>query len=440
MVTELLISLIVVAIPLLLELRKPQPNLLEPVLLFNYGFFASYFLKGILLGWQPLTFVTYPDRWSHPSDLTFYFIICWMALTVFNVGYYFCPAPSRRTAAATLVPPSTYRLFYLLLIVVSASSSLVIISRIDFNMRSLLYSFAAWEDFRAAVALNWLEGGWAFIGPIFVGLFHLGYEVHARPHGLVAERIVSAALTFLVLLVVGSRALLLTWLLSLVLYRSIWIKPISLRVQGGLLVALPLVGGALGIIQKITTVGAESLEYPFPVNILYRLSSSYEQFENLVNFLHSHFEFDWGRSIAEDVFLTFAPRFLLPMKPLDYGFMRAQNVLFGDWWEISRATSYPVGSLAELYFNFGYAGIVLGMLALGALLFRLRWAAVRNPLYIAPFCAIGANFIAPHRWYGDVLMSLGLYLVVGVFNSHAANLFANISRFNNVAPHGRQRS
>ncbi|OMI00268.1 hypothetical protein BSN85_34955 [Bradyrhizobium brasilense] len=417
MLIDLIISLLVLSIPILLELRKRQPNLFEPILLFNYGFFASYFLKGMLIEWRPDLFITYPDRWSAPADLTPYFIISWFALTAFNLGYYYCPTPFSGGATRAITPSSHHRIGYLLLILVSVASSLSIVLRIKFDLASLLYSVAAWEDFRSEVMLSWLDGGFAFIGPIFVGFFHLGYEVHARPHGLAAERFVVAVLTAMVMLIIGSRALLLTWILSLLLYRIIWVKPMPVRLQGALLAAFPLAGGALGIIQKITTVGADSLQYPFPLNIFYRLSSSYEQFENLINIMHARFQFDWGRSIFEDVFLTFLPRALYASKPIDYGFMRAQNLLFGDWWEISRATTYPVGIVAELYFNFGYPGIFIGMLALGALLYLLRWVARTNALFIAPFCAIGASFLGPQRWYGAILMTLGVYLAIGVLCS-----------------------
>jgi len=431
----LIISTLVIAFPVAMELRRPNPNMLEPVLLFNYGFFASYFFKGMLIEWNPELFITYPNFWTWPDDLLPYFLISWAALCLFNIGYYAWPRSNFPNAAPATFPSANYRLLFLLLIIVSTLSALQIATRISFDYSSLLHSVEAWEQYRHDVMFTWLDGGYAFVGPLFVGFFHLSYEVYARPYGLRAERLVALLLTIFVFIVIGGRALLLSWVISLVLYRSIWIKPISLRTQAIVLVALPLVGGVLGILQKITTVGKTALEQEFPVNIFFRLSSSYEQFENLVNMLNTRVDFDWGYSIFEDVVLTYIPRFIIPFKPIDYGFMRVQTVLFGDIWSVARDSTYPVGSLAELYFNFGYPGIMIGMLALGAILFALRRAAFRNPRFIAPLCAMGGMFLAPHRWYGCVLLALAIYLGLTLVNAALVWFFELMGQSTEAAAH-----
>jgi hypothetical protein len=410
--------MLVIALPVLLELRKARLNLLEPVLLFNFGFFASYCFKGLLIKWDADLFITYPERWTDPPDLFPYFLISWAAILMFNIGYYLRPSAFSVTPREKTVGSSAnYRLLFLMLIILSVLSAVNIISRIDFDFSSLLYSVDAWEGLRASVMFAWLDGGYAYILPLYVGFFHLAYEIHARP-GRRAERWAAAVLTLFVMMIIGGRAYMLAWILSLVIYRSIWVKEIQLWKQAAGLSILVVAGGALGILQKITTVGAKALEYDFPINLFYRLSSSYEQFENLVNMLNAQFSLDWGYSIFQDIFVTYAPRFLFPSKPLDYGFMRVQTILFDDIWSVSRDTTYPVGSLAELYFNLGYAGIFVGMLILGAIVSWLRAVAFRNnPNYVATFCMLGASFLAPHRWYGCVLLTLFVYLGLETLNS-----------------------
>jgi hypothetical protein len=268
----------------------------------------------------------------------------------------------------------------------------------------------------------WLVNGYVFIGPLHVWFFHLSYEYAARPYGLRAERIVVAAMTIFVLLVMGGRAYFLAWLVGLALFAAAEGR-FSFYRQVVLLTALPLAGGLLGIYQKISSVGKDALRLGFPENVFYRLSSSYDQFEHLVNMLNYPIaKFDWGYSIIEDVFITYVPRFIIPWKPVDYGYIRAQNLFFGDIWSVAKDTTYPVGSLAELYFNFDMPGITLGMAFLGIVLALLRRWAFYDPRLMSVFCAIGALCITPHRWYGVILLNLYVYLIVTL----CAVLFAKV--------------
>ncbi len=45
----LLLSVAVLMMPLLHEFKKYNPVLVEPVIIFNFGFFASYFFKAMLI-------------------------------------------------------------------------------------------------------------------------------------------------------------------------------------------------------------------------------------------------------------------------------------------------------------------------------------------------------------------------------------------------------
>jgi hypothetical protein len=406
----LCVSILACGLPLVaIELRRPHPNLLEPIVLANLGFFGSYFFKGLLIQFDRDLFVTYPLQWANPGSLLPYFAISWLALLCLNIGYY-ANCGSLGVSSPQKSIDGNARYLYLGLVLISVVSTLDIVLRINFYFPSLLYSAAAWEQFRFDVTRTWLDGGVAFLFPIYIGFFHISYEISARQSAPVWERTLIALAAIFVQIVIGSRALLLTWVLALLIFRSIWISPIAPRRQAIILSLFPLIGGAMGILQKITTEGAKSLQLEFPLNIFYRLSSSYEQFETMIDIINSKFPFDHGYSIFEDVFLTYLPRNIFAFKPIDLGFLRAQNVVFGDFWAIDRGTTYPVGILGELYFNFGYLGIFLGMLFFGAILGWLRRIAVRDPNYIATFCMIGATLLAPQRFYGQVLLVIILYL------------------------------
>lgn len=415
-VLYLLLSLMVVMLPILHELMKRNPILVEPVILFNFGFFASYFLKAILIATNPEIYVTYQDRWVNPPTLLWYFLVSLVGLISFNFGYFYSARGSVIVCSQRDSVTSFHRMLPLLAIILSFASSISIISNISFDFASLLYSLEAWETFRNLVMRVWLEGGALFLLPVYIGFFHIAYEVYATQSVSRLERLCVLLMAIFIIFVLGSRAILLTWALSFVIYFALWKRKMSLRKQFTFLALLAPVGAILGIAQKITTEGAASQELGFPFNLFHRLSSSYEQFENLVNMINAKFNFDFGKSIFEDVFVTYLPRLLFDSKPVDYGFMRVQTVLFADFWEVDRGTTYPVGMLAELYFNFWYIGIVLGMFLLGVIVAKLRRLALYDAKYVPVFCAIGALFIAPLRTYGTLLLMIFLYLAFVVFN------------------------
>jgi hypothetical protein len=277
------------------------------------------------------------------------------------------------------------------------------------------------QDLRTTMMGAWAAHPLFYNFPVWAGFFALA-AVHShlalqRSPGKEAPPkgplVIVVILTFsaISLALLGSRALFLSFLLSLLLYRHYYFRPLRPWMQAFLLVTLVLVGGYFGIIQKIdTVVGKTAQELPFPYNIAYRLSSSYEQFENLLNVINLNPPLEWGRTFIEDIFVPFIPRSVWPEKPLVYGMLRAQNVLFEDYWHESTDTTYPIGILAELYLNFGMVGIFGGMFGIGAVLARMRVAATMESPYAAILCVLAGTFISPQRTFGSILMSICLYM------------------------------
>jgi hypothetical protein len=255
---------------------------------------------------------------------------------------------------------------------------------------------------------NWADASYLYVLPVYVAFFHLCVLTNATLTHL--QRAVLFALVLTTLIVLGSRALVLSWVISLLVFREKSTRPLSNKTKWIILATISAGGVVLGLIQKITTTTVKAQDLQFPFNLFRQLQTSYEQFENLVNLLNTKFTFDFGLSIFEDVFITYLPRFLFPWKPVDLGFIRAQNVLFyDDFWSIDRGSTYPIGIIGELYFNFWYIGICSGMMYLGWLLRRLEVQAWRDISYLPVVCTMAGTFLAPHRTYGTLLMSIAMF-------------------------------
>lgn len=413
-------SIAVMLVPLLKSaLRKP--DFFAPAFIFAIGFTASYGFKAFLIEIDPDLYLTYPDIHSkYPNDVStmgLAVFLSWIGLLSFYVGYY-SKSGWRIFPRWTVSPKTARRLGVLVMVPIFLGiCSIGALTYIVLEATTLSVELTA-EVFRNVLTASWEEYPLFFHFPVYIGFFGL-VATHAFIYGSLKSRenvfLLTGALVAagMVLLLLGSRALLLSFIVSIAIYRHYFVKRIRFSTQVAMLSCIVFLGGFLGIVQKLDNpIGQQAVGLEFPENIVFRLSSSYEQFDSLLYTIQgTSFEtLEWGRTFAEDVFVTYFPRALWPDKPTEYGFIRAQNVVFGDYWSISHGTTYPIGTLGELYLNFGYPGIVLGMFLLGFVLKQLQLRARdQASLYPAIFCAIVASFLAPHRTYGTIFLTVLIY-------------------------------
>lgn len=407
---------------LLTKVNKGRINPLAPVTLFNIGFYYSYFFSGFLLQYDFETFLVYPSILTKSEyPLAIYFIPAWLGLVSFNFGYLakkrkliqkqveFTHGPHNKIYALRAAIPSIF-------LFLSMFSAFAIFYSLQISFLDLISSVEAWELLRNQAMIYWAEANYLYLLPVYVGFFHLCF-LSTRNLGRVWS-VVLFSLVLTTLIIVGSRALILSWVISLIVFKEYRVGVFSNYFKYAILGIVAVLAAVIGIVQKITAEGASAQNLSFPFNLFRRLQSSYEQFENLFNIINTDFNFDFGRSIFEDVFITYIPRFIFPWKPVDVGFLRAQNILFyNDFWSIDRGTTYPVGIIAELYFNFWYVGIIFGMFGLGMLLRKIEQLAKNEPSYLPVLCALAGTFLAPQRTFGTLILTAILFMTFVFLNN-----------------------
>ena len=241
-----------------------------------------------------------------------------------------------------------------------------------------------------------------FAGPCLC--FGLALKARQRPElgPLVAPSIFGAAVAAAVTFggVLGSRQLLMAAILELLVVYHFAYKRIRPIVVGGVAVAL----GVLGV-EFIALRNTGSLSFD-PVHAAGLASKTFDGFNFLVATL-ARIEFDqfaWGRTLVEDVWVTYVPRGLFPDKPLVYGIVAAQDAVIPGLSRTVASGTYPPGILAEGYLNFGVAGIFLLPAVLGAGLRTLydRAFQQRSPYAVLLLGWAIGNAVGPLRGLGSV--------------------------------------
>lgn len=390
-------------------MRSRGRSLFSPGMIFNIGFFYSYFISGYLLLGDTGNFTIYPQIKKDLAYAEIYFLLPWVGLLAFNFAYAgarfpVCVASHEKAKQGSSFLP-------LILFGLSVASVIGIAFVINLDPFVLLTNLDEWERVRDLAMRSWADNAILFVLPVYLSFFHLWTLATLSPSRLTSFLLF--VLTLMSLLVIGSRALVLSWIVGLLAYKYAF-SGVKFKVFHLVVLALIASGGALlGQFQNQNVLAASLADLDFPFNHLKRLQVSYEQFENLVALMGANFSFDFGRSIFEDIFITYIPREIFPWKPEDVGFLRAQNVLFyDDFWSLDRGTTYPVGIIGELYFNFWYLGVPVGMYILGKIVRRLELLAYMHREYIPLVCTLSGVFLAPHRTYGTLLMMIFIYLLL----------------------------
>jgi hypothetical protein len=91
-------------------------------------------------------------------------------------------------------------------------------------------------------------------------------------------------------------------------------------------------------------------------------------------------DFMLGQPLAEDIFVAYVPRAVWTAKPSTYGFIRTQEaVVPGLYADLAKASTFPVGPVAEGYVNFGVAGALMFPFLIG-----LVYRALYERLLLSP--------------------------------------------------------
>ncbi len=152
--------------------------------------------------------------------------------------------------------------------------------------------------------------------------------------------------------IVGFAILLLFLIPVTTVYRAIYYKAIE---QGEL--------GLTGVFGTLKKMGEEDVKSrdnwsELVGQSLSRVSSMFDGTLRVLDRVPSMYKFQHGRTFLPDLFIFFIPRIIWPNKPL-FRQGRKFAILFWDMPEGEFGTSAGIGLPAELYFNFGWLGILL---------------------------------------------------------------------------------
>ena len=169
-------------------------------------------------------------------------------------------------------------------------------------------------------------------------------------------------------------------------------------------------GGILGLLLTSEAIS--------PYQIVKRLSGTFDAFDHLAVTLvrteHIHF----GKTILEDLVLTYLPRSLFPWKPIVYGYVRLQEELMpGIYQDYSQRATFPIGLVAEGYANLRIVGVVVLPAIVGVLLRALHERAKRDKGIYAVLLGITmGGILGVIRGFGSFLVgTLMLVLIAWIF-------------------------
>lgn len=215
------------------------------------------------------------------------------------------------------------------------------------------------------------------------------------------------AAVFMVLL--GSRELAVLSVLLPFAVTHFMVRPWS--AWGTLLTVVVLVAGAITAVS-LRNSGA------LPTGVVAGLGfagKTFDGFNFLVNSLARVHSFAWGRTVIEDVGLTYVPRMFFPDKPTTFGIVAAQDaVVPGLSVTTGGSGTYPPGILAEGYVNWGVIGVVAIPAAIGvAARFLYEGARGGESLYFVLLVGMMlGSLTALFRGFGPWLASMLLIAIL----------------------------
>lgn len=151
----------------------------------------------------------------------------------------------------------------------------------------------------------------------------------------------------------------------------------------------------------------EFVERIYITGMVYQIKTNVDQTHRLAE----------GKTLVNSIFWNLIPRFIYPSKPITGGssdLARDYGGLF-----IEEGTSVGIGSIAEFYINFGYAGAVICMALFGGLYGLVMGRMFRHPLQPFGYIYAALTFVSVIRpeinladSFGGALRAVFLWFVV----------------------------
>ena len=257
------VSIIIMLFPVFRSMAKGKLDFLTPPAIFAFGFTASYGLKGWLVAYDPQTFLTYPDLFDFDQRAAILaHILSWVGLVMFFIGYY--RKPHKVASLRLQLSRRGFKITYFVAVLFCLLGLFSVLGLL-FALSPVLLADIALQGQEHALSLlrdnfmgSWGDFPMFFHFPVYAGFFGL-VAIHAKhvlnrdapsPKQGVRANIGVIAIVVVVLALLGSRQILLSFIFALILYRHYLIKQISYRKQLIVLFSFILIGGYLGLVQK----------------------------------------------------------------------------------------------------------------------------------------------------------------------------------------------
>lgn len=403
-----------------LEDKFHERSFLSPLIFISCGFIFAYPIRGFLTYFYPNDFSVFDNYYPIDNISLFYATLCLSFLGIF--GLIFGYLAGAQLSDYMILPELSFRsdknaryVSFILVIVSVAMFSKLLPDVLSSGSAIQLFS----SDLRINILKSWSgQGQYLFLLlqlPLILTILMLSY-VNSEAHAL--NKIFLTLIFILVALIfgiIGSRQVLLSLLMIVILFYHYNVRNIQVLYQIIILISVVTTGGILGLI--LVSFAFET-NYSIFSNILWlsfvRFTQSFDQFEMLSSCLYRCDNFYFGLTPIEDVVLTYMPRSLFPFKPEIYGTLRAQNdVLPGLFDYAGLNATYPIGFLGEGYINYGPVGVFIFPFLFGLLLRLIYEKSKSQKGYMAVLIYLMANLIGIIRSFGGIIvfMILAIFMV-----------------------------
>ncbi|WP_161966105.1 hypothetical protein [Steroidobacter cummioxidans] len=389
-----------------------SPNHLHLLSLLLVSLWVAYPFKCALLLFDPEGFMTFPhdvDQFNYLFVNVYYFVNMLACMTAVLL---FLPREQRDFTERTRALHPTFWLLAISAILIIAYWGIYVEYYLDF---SLVKNELRRKSLEAQVGYGWITV------LMLWGLPLVYFTLRSNANLLFRAAAVGAFLS--VLLVVGSRAYLLGALLLA-----------CVAAIGFSAVRACIVLGALGVAASVIGMLSwrEDNEFLF-LFALRRFMQTYDGFDLFAAYLQIQDgqPLLWGKTIFEDIFITYIPRFLWESKPFLFGSNAVVAAMFPDLSDTEGLmATFPSGFLLEQYANFSFFGVLL-MFMLFALLSRFpRPVGFKSRFIYLGLFAFAPTFFRSAASFITLMLILSLLaLVVDALEQLSAYITSLLKRY-----------
>jgi oligosaccharide repeat unit polymerase len=410
-----------IALPFLLcHATGRRADAFDPLWIFSATYLFTYGLVPSLQLWKPAPFESVSGMLKlSPPHYLLASVISGLAFVAFLLGYFTPWATSiRRSIVPRIASTTTSRVravaFVLIAFgVLSLVTTGMVVGVWDYSPKEILSGELRRATVGAASGRGYLTVGYLALS---LGIALVGVLVASTPNAKArpmraALRLagVAAVAVLLFAVVLGSRQLAVVTCVQLLVVFHLMVRPI-----GWPRVALTFAALAVASVVFISLRNYGRV-VTNPVDLAGLAAKTFDGFNFLVSAVARVADFGFGRSLAEDIGLTYVPRAFFPGKPEVFGISGLQEaVIPGSFSTFGGLATFPPGIVAEGYLNFG----VLGALLLPAIAgFALRTAydaatASGSALAVVLFGSLIGNQTGLFRGFGQLVIATIVVLVL----------------------------